>query len=414
VKAGKVIQNEKVLFLAEQSIFSGITLVTSFVLAKLVGVRDFGLFAGVVLVAYMGLSVSYATIIQPLQTNSSKYGEDGSYKTFNILALLALTGLVSVVTLAAIPVLTHYYGVSNHLILAGGLYCIVFMGFDFFRKWFMTTGKTGYLLLTTLLLGISHIVAFVSIYFLSPNPASVTLIMAIAFLPSLAVQAMLYGLKIQFTKESIQDMARENILQARWLLPASVIQWWSGNFFIMTAGMFLGSAVLGMFRLVQSVFGIFNLLLQAYENYLTPKAARQYLNDPEGSVHTIRTESVRLLGGLMVLLIIMAWGTYYFLRNDPQSSDGFIQTMLGMTLLYVVIILNYPVRILIRITGQNHLFFQGGVLSLVFSLLVFRYFIVHWGITGALAGLIGSQLLMMTYWHYHLQKNKIQLWKSFT
>ena len=407
-----LIKNDKFLFLAEQSVFSGITLVTSLVLAKVSGVEKFGQFAGVVLVSYMLLSVSYAVIIQPVQTTGSSKTQDSGYKTFNLALLAIITLIVSVLTGGAIPVMAHLYGFSPMFILAGGLYCILFMAFDFFRKWFMTSGRLWPLTGGTFFLGLGHLVAFGAVYALKPEPSAITAIMAAAFVPAVIFQIFQYGPSLKISAD-FRAFANEHASQAKWLLPSSLIQWWSGNFFIMTAGMFLGSSVLGIFRLVQSIFGIFNLLLQAYENYLTPKAARLYDTDPQASVLTIRKESGRLLGGLFVVLALLAVISYIVISHQDVASKEAVQAVMGMTLLYVVIILNYPVRILIRVTGQNHLFFHAYLISLAFSLLVFKYFITQWGISGALAGLTGSQLLMMVYWQYHLYKNKTQIWKSF-
>ena len=48
------------------------------------------------------------------------------------------------------------------------------------------------------------------------------------------------------------------------------------NLFIVTSGVYLGVAALGAFRLVQSLFGILNLVLQTFENYVLPQASVKY------------------------------------------------------------------------------------------------------------------------------------------
>jgi hypothetical protein len=56
-------------------------------------------------------------------------------------------------------------------------------------------------------------------------------------------------------------------------------------------------------------------------------------------------------------------------------------------------------------------FFVGSLLSFFFSLFSFDYLLKNWGINGAVAGLIASQLIVLTYWQIILIKHKFVLWK---
>lgn len=77
-----------------------------------------------------------------------------------------------------------------------------------------------------------------------------------------------------------------------------------------------------------------------------------------------------------------------------------------MALLYLLIFINYPIRIFLRVSGRNDLFFKGYVLTLLFSLLAVKPLLLHWQIAGALAGLAGAQLILLGYWVLHLQIGK--------
>jgi hypothetical protein len=53
---------------------------------------------------------------------------------------------------------------------------------------------------------------------------------------------------------------QHHIYQGKWLFLTAVVQWWSSNFFAVTAGIILGPLALAALRLVQSLFGILNVV----------------------------------------------------------------------------------------------------------------------------------------------------------
>lgn len=153
------------------------------------------------------------------------------------------------------------------------------------------------------------------------------------------------------------------------------------------------------------------MILQAYENYLTPKAAKIFDNKSKSEAASlIKNISIKFLGGIAIILLIIILGAdtlIHFIQINDLITYSFV--VKGMAILYIFILLNYPVRIFIRTAGQNHLFFEGYLLSLAFSLTSFKFLLQTWGISGAIAGLIFSQLLMMAFWQYKLSKLNNQL-----
>jgi hypothetical protein len=82
-----------------------------------------------------------------------------------------------------------------------------------------------------------------------------------------------------------------------------------------------------------------------------------------------------------------------------------------MVILYFFIFLNYPSRIAIKVIVLNKIFFYGYVISFVFSVASFHFFLNYFGLSGAVLGLVFNQLVMFLYWQNQLKKNQFQLWK---
>jgi O-antigen/teichoic acid export membrane protein len=195
------------------------------------------------------------------------------------------------------------------------------------------------------------------------------------------------------------------------LFISSVLQWWSSNLFVVASGLFLGAAALGAFRLVQSMFGVLNLLLQTYENYVLPKAAKLYSNSKSEAKRYLRTITQKgaiLFSAVLVPLFIFSKQAIFLIGGDQYIA--YHHVLRGMVLLYAIIYAGYSVRIPIRILMLNNSFFIGYCISFLFSLLTFNYLLHHFNISGAIAGLIINQLLMITYWHFKLTKHNFTLW----
>lgn len=82
-----------------------------------------------------------------------------------------------------------------------------------------------------------------------------------------------------------------------------------------------------------------------------------------------------------------------------------------MSVLYVLIFIGYPVRIAIRALILNKIFFKGYLLTFFFGLLSSYLLLSFFNLAGAIAGLIGSQIILLTYWQIQLHKKEFILWK---
>jgi O-antigen/teichoic acid export membrane protein len=205
---------------------------------------------------------------------------------------------------------------------------------------------------------------------------------------------------------------KKHISQGKWLLFSSVIQWWSSNLFVVASGVFLGLEALGAFRLVQTVFGVLNLLFQTFENYVLPKAVSLFVkstNSAKKYIISISKKSGLLILSFLFVLYIFSDSIIQLIGGEKYTQYGFV--IRGMSILYVLIFIGYPIRLCIRMLVLNKNFFIGYLLSLAFSLLFFNYFLSNFGLSGAILGLVISQLILIIYWQFVLSKNNFLLWK---
>ena len=80
---------------------------------------------------------------------------------------------------------------------------------------------------------------------------------------------------------------------------------------------------LGALRLVQSFFGVLNVLLQILENYALPKAARLFKDSKEQSKHFLRQISIggSVIFGIMLLILFVFSEQIITLAGGHQYAE---------------------------------------------------------------------------------------------
>jgi O-antigen/teichoic acid export membrane protein len=406
------IQSEKGLVLLDQAVFSGNSFIMTALLARFLGIEIFGTFSYLILGVYLLMSMSNALIIQPMQVAQSKFTNDKEYKGFTVLLQLFVGALLIIISVLLntdifpkIEILERF-----NLIQVGILYG-AWLLHDFFRKSFLASQEIKNTIVVDCIMAFIQLSGVIGL----GMDQQLTLHAAIILLTTSYVLSSFAGIvlsKLSFQnlnlkKEYLQYHKKEGSI----LFISSVLQWWSSNLFVVASGLFLGAAALGAFRLVQSMFGVLNLLLQTYENYVLPKAAKLYSNSKSEAKRYLRTITQKgaiLFSAVLVPLFLFSKQAIFLIGGDQYIA--YHHVVRGMVLLYAIIYAGYSVRIPIRILMLNNSFFIGYCISFIFSLFTFNYLLNHFNISGAIAGLIINQLLMISYWHFKLTKHNFTLW----
>ena len=409
----KRIFNKNFIVLLDQAVFSGGSFVTTIILARfLLSTLDFGLFSSLLLFNYAVVSVLNALIIQPLQVSISKQVDQKSYVSFSfitqVLLIVILALSLQLLNALKIDFLSSFRGFEGVIIL----YIIGFLMNDYFRKLFLAKSEVvNAFLVDFLTIGSQLILLFVLWYNSESEFSTIVFYLGFSYLPGL-----IYSLFVVGYKTPDLDLFKEYVLlhfhQGKWLLLTSITQWWSSNLFVVFSGLFLGVEMLGAFRLVQSLFGVLNLILQTFENFVLPEAARKLVESKEIAkkyLLRISLKSSVIFGIMLAVLFFFSSTVIQLVGGEKYVPYSFI--VKGMVLLYVFIFLGYPIRIAIRILVLNKVFFTGYLLSFLFSLFTFYFLLSEFGMNGAIVGLISAQIITLGYWQFVLKKHNFILWK---
>lgn len=409
-------KNHKILLTLDQMMYSGSTLLLNLSLAKLLSIHSFGIYASLVVASYLILSIVQSVIIQPAQVHLTKVKNVSNYKLFLLLLLscsfiviIAVGGMAYALPLALIHDFKSY-------IMMFVLYCLVFITFDFFRKYFLAEDKVIASFLIQSVYGISMLLGLILLYYFGISSLHIVFeVLCMMYILPLILAVFFYvkGITIsQFCIEQSYWLA--HFIDGQWLLYTSIIQWLSSNMYVLMSGMLISIEALGVLRLVQSIFGVFNLYLQMVENHLLPKMAKAFSNSSTSCYALFKSNYSRIMVmGLMMLFTVFVMAREVMVCIGGFAYERYAMILQGTCVLYAIILFGYGLRIMVRIAGMNKVYFLAYAISLVLSLLLYKNLFNNFGVMGAIVGLILNQLILQLTWITALIQKQYTVWRLY-
>lgn len=405
-----VLNKEKLLVLADQMMVSGCAILTQFLVTGIVGLKAYGRFSGIALAQMLLLSIQQAGLTGTYQL---KVGVKDTYQPHQQLSgvwtlqvqwllLLLLAGL------AALPFNVLDLTYTQKLISIA--YILLFLLQDFLRRMFIAHMQMKKALIIDTLNNVLQVAALFAMFILHfASFTGILLVCAATFI--VPVILGIVWLRPLYRHAAAILVGRNYFKQSSWLVGTALLQWLSGNLFIVAGGWWLGAATLGLLRLAQYSFGAINVVMQAIESYLLQRTAT-FNNVKEDIITYLRRVEVKMISLTLVLIAPTVAAALLVAGYRHITIDAtLLQVVCGMSVLYVFIIVGYPIRIAIRALDHSHIMFAGYVLSAIFSLLSAGYLVKHAQVGGIMFGMIISQLVLLTFCISVLQRKFKVLWK---
>lgn len=397
---------------ADQSIVSGSTIVMNILIVSLIGLESFGTYSLYWLIVLLIASFHQSLIIMPFYTFFAKMEELDRYIGQLMKEQLRFS-IVAMLLVMLVPVVMHFTGFSAdflQFLLVGilvGAYCFQ----DFLRRVFYAKKKVkGALWIDVISEGLLPLLLMIAAQFLSVNINWVFVLTIAMKLTSIVVGLMMIRPKIHWNK-STNDIRKMHWRSGKFLLASNVLQWLSGNAFLLLSGILLGPVSIGVLRIAQSVLGTINVFLLFLENRIPVEAARVLQKEGErGFTRYMVRESKRYFILLMISLVALA------MFHAPITAFFFGDAMVdypylipAFCLLYVFIYVGTMLRFAFRTLDQNAVLFYGYVISSIVGISCVYPMIHAWGVSGAVMGLFLSQITTISTYLYFLKR---QLWHS--
>lgn len=405
------IKSGTAIIYADQAVVSGFSFLSSVVLARYLGIQGFGVYSIAWLGVMVASSINQPFIISPMQTLSGKKSNEEQKEymqalVFKQLFFAAIMGFLAFVAVVVLSFFLQEWKVQS-IILAFPLAVFSFVLQDFFRRYFFVIGKPFKSLIIDVIAYGGVLLSSFAIHFVRTMDAQFVLLLTAVFF----LYASLTGLwsmdQLRYNPKKIKAVILEHWDFSKWLTATALLQWFSGNLFIIAAGAILGPRAVGATRMAQNIVGITHVLFLAMENIIPVRAASfQRVGGTEKMFGYLWKFTLQMgMITLTLLGLISIFSKQIILSFYGSEFVEYQYLLVAFCILYVIIFIGYPLRYAIRTLERTRLIFVSFIASSIFSVLTAYPIIKTFGLTGVIIGLMLTQLITLGIYIFSLRKD---------
>jgi O-antigen/teichoic acid export membrane protein len=269
---------------------------------------------------------------------------------------------------------------------------------DFIRRYFFSTRKSHYALADDALSYLTQLPILLLLHKAGHlNSATALWAMAGTSLLGLAV-GWLWVEPLEFHWQWIKAISRRHWKTSSWLGASALLQWTSGNLFVIAAPAYYGAAAVGVLKASQNLMGVTHVWFRGLDNIIPVETARHLRQGGVKSMLTYIRSTLMKWGGMTLLFAIVMGATPgYWLRlmyGPEMAQYGYILRLYA--LLYVIIFVGGPLR-----AGLQALEFTVPIFWSYLAMTAFSFALAFpmakWvGLDGTMLGLLGTQVLFQS------------------
>jgi O-antigen/teichoic acid export membrane protein len=212
---------------------------------------------------------------------------------------------------------------------------------------------------------------------------------ALAMLAALVFGAALVK-DLSWDRDKIFAVTRRHWQFSRWLLLATIVNQFRGQFFYIVAGALLGASAVGALRAADTLIGVTNIVVKGLDNVVPVRAARHF---HVGGVEALKRFIIKVgfFGELFVVVAMIAvfvapefWLWLAF--GDEYIGYGFLLRWTAAVQLFYFPVL--PITASLRaLESTRHIFFASAVSAATAVVCAYPLITIA-GVTGAAAGML--------------------------
>lgn len=355
----------------DQALVSGTNFLSNILLAKYLGIEEFGVYVLIVLGILLFSSIFQSLVTVPMMNITPKTYSKREYLKVVKLQCLGFSLLLSLIAFLITNlsfVFDKNWDLSNLSLLITVL-IFVTLNQDFVRRYYYVKESPKLSFFSDFIRNFLFLVGTTILflyYSLTLKKTLLLLILAnvLGIIPFYTIYTNLSIGIVNFKTYFLR-----NWMFSKWLLASSIIQWISDNTFMLGAGAFIGATAVGAQKAAQSLFGITHIFFYTLENIVPLKIATHVRNNDRDG---IQKYTIKLV--LIGLLIVSFFSAVFLIFKNTLFETIFNKDYLPYTnLLYYVAIfymslaLTGPISYVIKATENTKiLFLAQAIISTVF------------------------------------------------
>ncbi len=410
----KALPWEKIFLLLDQMLVSGSNFILGILLVRALGLESYGVFAILWMLVLFALGINQAVITKPMlsiapkleKTEAAQYMMHVQWLQGSLAAFIFIVAMTIWLMSDSLGLVIPYLDFAP--ILAGILFFQ--LHHDYFRKRCFIEGQVLRAFCIDIILYLGQVILIGGLWFQNQLNLSFVLY-SILIASGLSVLVACWQTGIQLTnKTDLMETWKRQFEYSKWLLGTAILQWFSGNYFIIIGATIIGPVAVGALRMVQNVMGFFHILFLLMENIVPIEAARQHVSGGwKALINYMKNVTLKIGIIFLVLLIGVAIFSPWVIKMlyGPEYLD-FSYIVVVYCALYILVFSSLPLQFILRTIELTYPLFIAYLAATAFSLITANFFLQTWGMSGLLAGLILTQLITVSVYIFFIwRKTKI-------
>jgi O-antigen/teichoic acid export membrane protein len=381
---------------ADQALVSGVNFLLGILLARFMGVESYGVFALAWMSVLFAASLQQAFVIAPLYTLGPKQANKQAWLTGqNTIQLLISLGMIPLIFFGT-TILSFFYPQWNMPLLPTILSLLVAVHLfnDYLRRVnFLNHSPKKALIMDVIGYGLQPLLIALlwNMNLLSISTALISVLLANV----LSIAFALFTSRFEVSTQGLGLSLKANWDYSKFLIGTAILQWFSGNYFMLVAAAVIGPVAIGAVRIAQNIMGVLHVIFIALENIVPVKAA-EALNagGTQSMMQFFKKVSLQTAVPVFGLIGLIAWQRSLILE---LLYDSFLELNASLLLafcgIYVLVYLGTQLRFIIRTVEKNQRVFLSYIITSALSLISANYIIQTFDVMGVVFGIAAVQII---------------------
>ncbi len=401
-------KTKKILAFLDQGLVSGSNFLIGILLVRAVGLDVYGVFALAWMAVLFAVGLNQAFITKPLLSIAPKLNKEEQSEYFSDLHIIQIvfSSMALLIGFFFFQFVGQYFFSANIVslipLISGIIFCQLLH--DFYRKISFVRSDILFVISIDVVLYIGQLclvlLCFYRGYF---ELRFILLAILLANILSICV-GMVRMIYRTIRRENVYKVLVRHMHFSKWLLGTAVLQWFSGNYFIVVGGALLGTAAVGAVRMVQNVFGLCHILFLTMESLVPVDAARHFQEQGyTGLVNYLQKMTFKIAPAVILfLLFIVVFASPILKLFYGSGMNNYPNVVFAYALLYLFVFLGHPFRYYMRTIEATLGIFVAYVFTTVFSLFFAKMLIDSFSMDGMLIGLVFTQVISLIVYYFFI------------
>lgn len=396
--------------IADQLLVSGVNFLTGIFIARILGLEVFGQFTMIWLIVLFFSSIQESFLLSPMVSISAKLmpQKASSYfdGVFSLALLFALVvSCIIVILLVIFPQYTYGTFVSS-IVVVFAIVSVTLLQ-EALRRMLFAKSEIKLVFVNDLISYLGQLFLLVLLFIFKDSIELVDVFLVIGASTLAAVIFSYFSLNnLDFSIKKSLYVWQRNWPMAKWMGLSAISNWFTGNLFIIMAGIYLGNTAVGALKAAQNLLGINHIVFKLIENIAPVKASKLLV---KSGLNEMTSYLIKLTVAAIVCFSIFALFIISFSQELMTIIYGAEYTEYSWLLvsysgIYLCLLLAFPLRIFLRSLENTKYIFYAYLTTGLFTLALSQFFVNQWALQGVIWGMLTVNVLMLIMLMYFAKR----------